>query len=83
MGKLFPTRSLVLAVRAGVSLGGEADVGGGGDFDELNTTSEDGHCCEDINAGLDDFPVADEVQSVAKHEERAQDKQPASNFSSF
>ena len=74
---------LFLIVDCCASFGGEADVGGRGDFDELNAASKDSHRGEDDNAGFDDFSVADKFQSHADQVESEEDQQPAGDFTSF
>tara|TARA_R110002072_G_C7978996_1_gene536129 strand:- start:154910 stop:155461 length:552 start_codon:yes stop_codon:yes gene_type:complete len=73
--------SLCLIVCASMLLGGQTDVGGGGDFDQLNAPSKDGHCGEDDNAGFDDFSVANKVQPHSQQVKAEQDKKPACDFS--
>ena len=42
---------------------GEADVGCGGDFDELNSASKNSHSGKYDDAGFDHFSVADKIKA--------------------
>jgi hypothetical protein len=44
-------------------LGGDTDVGCRGDFDQLNSASEDGYGSKYNDAGFDHFSIADKIKA--------------------
>ena len=58
-------------------------MGGGGDFDELDSASEDSHRRKDDDAGLDYFSIADKIKPHSQQVKAEENEEPAGDFSSF
>ena len=55
-------------------------MGGGGDFDKLDTTSKDRHRGKNDNAGFDHLSVTNKFQPHSQQVEAEQNEEPASDF---
>jgi hypothetical protein len=79
----FQIGRLRLIVRVDTLLGHQTDMGGGGDFDELDAASEDRHGGEDDDTGFDHFSIADEIKAHSKKVKAEENEEPAGDFSSL